>query len=783
MLAVLVAAQAIAATPQLDRISPSATPPGNGPVTLTLYGTNFSPSAKVSFGGESFAPESAMSDRLVVTIRTAKLTRAGSIDVRVSNPAAAGTTSLSNAVQFAVVNPSSSISLGLPAMGPAALSLEPITKGDLNNDGRLDIASIDTSGYFSVPSGNSAIRILLQDSSGNLLTAALVTVCRLATSITTADFNGDGNTDIAVGCVNGEISILLGDGTGRFAANTKNLNSWGFALSIVASDFNRDGHPDLAVSGETSGLAVVLIGDGAGGFKVRPGATPGGGGSWMESGDFNNDGIPDLLLTESHEASALRVLTGNGSGDFTVTSTIQAPSGGARLALGDFDGDGNADVAMMSGSNVIHLYTGNGRGEFSEIPAPAVPPGSSSVVTGDFNGDGYTDIALDSTAELTILFGAGNGTFIENAFRLTTATGGTFLAGDFNGDGLGDFALSAPQPQGAILIPQRPPDTLPSTPYGISDVCAPQNCSLNVLGNSGVLAGVNIAVYSGAAPVVFPQLTGYNFVPYSVNIGGVIAGAATPISGAGPPFAGLYLPGTRPVLENLNTAFGWTQGVATWVNDANEVAGYADGIRTIDTLAGNHPLNFVYLVNGGGIVLGADTAGALMYRPGAGITYLRDPAGKPLRLTSATFNSQGAVLLTAPSVGQILTPWGTVVNQPPAPGFAVRAFNSQGLFVGMQGNVPSIYTPAGGVVPISTLIDQGSGWTLTDVQAINDIGLILVSATGNGRATSLLLVPPLFPGGPRWVPGARPQAPQCGAATFNAAKARMSGCAGAARRE
>src|SRR4028119_59018 len=71
--------------------------------------------------------------------------------------------------------------------------------------------------------------------------------------VATEDFNKDGNLDLAFATtgVNRNVSIALGDGTGKFGAATNlntsppaNLYTW----SVAVGDFNNDGNSDLATA-------------------------------------------------------------------------------------------------------------------------------------------------------------------------------------------------------------------------------------------------------------------------------------------------------------------------------------------------------------------------------------------------------------------------------------------------------------------------------------------------------------------------------------------------------
>src|SRR5437867_4246780 len=83
-------------------------------------------------------------------------------------------------------------------------------------------------------------------------------------SIATADFNGDGKADLAVG-KEATVAILLGDGTGHFGAPV-DYPVGSNAVWVAVADFNGDGNPDLAVANQGSNSVSILLGTGSGTF-------------------------------------------------------------------------------------------------------------------------------------------------------------------------------------------------------------------------------------------------------------------------------------------------------------------------------------------------------------------------------------------------------------------------------------------------------------------------------------------------------------------------------------
>ncbi|HLG03145.1 MAG TPA: VCBS repeat-containing protein, partial [Bacteroidia bacterium] len=70
-------------------------------------------------------------------------------------------------------------------------------------------------------------------------------------SIVSADFNEDGNTDLACPVnYNQYVNVYLGNGTGGFGAATAfPMNS--SVYSIATGDFNSDGHTDIASANQS----------------------------------------------------------------------------------------------------------------------------------------------------------------------------------------------------------------------------------------------------------------------------------------------------------------------------------------------------------------------------------------------------------------------------------------------------------------------------------------------------------------------------------------------------
>jgi hypothetical protein len=143
----------------------------------------------------------------------------------------------------------------------------------------------------------------------------------------TADFNSDGNIDIAFsGSVRLPFAVVLlgnGDGTFRHAFSFDQTNLGGSGSpALVIGDFNGDGKLDVVLSGAA---ANIYLGNGDGTFS-GPSKVPGCSGYMVSAADLNRDGRLDLACGQA-------ILLGHGDGTFIPgPQTLDGP---ARL-IADF---------------------------------------------------------------------------------------------------------------------------------------------------------------------------------------------------------------------------------------------------------------------------------------------------------------------------------------------------------------------------------------------------------------------------------------------------------------
>lgn len=228
--------------------------------------------------------------------------------------------------------------------------------GDFNGDERQDFA-------LNRPNSNQTVIFLRNAANSGFDAAVTITLSTTVnSSLIVGDFNNDGNDDLATGfAFSNGFSVVLRNAINNgfdapvFYSAMANQNG-----QLTAADFDGDGNQDIAYS--SNGI-LVFAGSATGTFGAPTVAFGGGiGTGFVESGDFNGDGRTDIVAATSNYfisfgranvAVLLRNAANNGF-DAPVGfngSYINNNSVTQKIIVGEINGDGRQDLLTSNGTN------------------------------------------------------------------------------------------------------------------------------------------------------------------------------------------------------------------------------------------------------------------------------------------------------------------------------------------------------------------------------------------------------------------------------------------------
>jgi len=389
-----------------------------------------------------------------------------------------------------------------------------ITTADFNNDGNMDIATANNN--------SSNASVILGSSTGTFATAVNYSVGTNPRTLTSGDFNNDGNVDLVVGNYSSaSISVLLGIGNGLFGTTT----NFAIGLSptrIVVADFNKDGKADLAITGAITNTLAILMGTGVGTFSTAVNYTVGTNPYGLNSADFNGDGNLDLV-TANEGPDNVSVLLGSNTGTFSAAVSYSVGSSNPYMVIsGDFNEDGNLDLAIAAhAASQVSILIGSGTGSFANPVLYSAGIGTYGITTADFNGDANLDLATANfgNANISTFRGNGNGTFASAVSFNANAGPYAIVNADFNSDGKSDIAVANVSSNNVAIFLNGGVPTITATS---GTICVGNTFSISVNGATNYS-------YSGGSAVVSPTVN-TSYTVTGTNLAGCSATAVSSVS-------------------------------------------------------------------------------------------------------------------------------------------------------------------------------------------------------------------------------------------------------------
>ena len=314
-------------------------------------------------------------------------------------------------------------------------------------------------------------------------------------TVRVADFDRDGNEDIAVACHFSRTYVLYGDGKGDFTrfVTVPQSNQDMTSRALAVADFDGDGRPDIATFAEVDlnmastrplgyGHVNIALNTPSGWQVIKKKGFPEGiQGDWLTAADIEGNGSIDLLLTsraqnvmdlvfrnaekgQSWEPIASQQMPANAYVFANVAAPLDRFPQPDLLECFEQFNPWRAEPPTQA-CVIYRFHDADGK----RLPAPVAQvlfqekveyQNYQAAAVGDLNGDGRNDVAVaTSDGRVRVFLQGANGSFYEQRNpgldKRGTALFDVRIA-DLDGDGRGELILAGSpnteQPGGGVWV-------------------------------------------------------------------------------------------------------------------------------------------------------------------------------------------------------------------------------------------------------------------------------------------------------------------------------------------
>ncbi len=225
--------------------------------------------------------------------------------------------------------------------------------------------------------------------------------------VSVEDLNGDSLPDVVLANRSGNDSafnyICFGVAGGRFAEDCIGFSRYS-ATTITSADFNGDGWLDLAVPHRDGGQSFIYLNDGEGAFGERvPFGPPAAEIRSAKASHLNGDSTLDFAVIDERSGSA--IFWGRPDGTFGTPEPLGKPGPTPyAIAVADLDRNGQTDIIVGYVESQPIVYFNDGPNGFTSVPFGDDEGVAYGFAVGDLDEDGLLDIAMARSGARNMLY-------------------------------------------------------------------------------------------------------------------------------------------------------------------------------------------------------------------------------------------------------------------------------------------------------------------------------------------------------------------------------------------